>query len=147
VSSEIRVTLPADPEGSRAAALRVREMVERSSETDALACELAVAEATANVVRHAEAADDFTLVARVARGRFLAAVYHRHSGALPPRAEMPAADAESGRGLALIAACMERVVDVQVNGERRLLMARRLVAPLPLLASSSPPSFDQESSS
>jgi anti-sigma regulatory factor (Ser/Thr protein kinase) len=147
VSNEIRVTLPADPEGSRAAALEVREMVRQWSEADALACELAVAEATANVVRHAEAADHFTLVARVARGRFLAAVYHRHSGALPPRTEMPPADAESGRGLALIAACMERVFDGQNDGERRLVMARRLAAPLPLLASVSHSSHDQESSS
>jgi anti-sigma regulatory factor (Ser/Thr protein kinase) len=135
VIRNLRVTLAANPEGVRTAALRVREMVAGASEPDIMACELAVAEAAANVVTHADS-EDFTLVARTGHGRFSAAVCHRGPMSGRGTAEMPSADAESGRGLALIAACMQRTLHVHHAGESSFLMARRL----------SPTSLNQERS-
>lgn len=130
MSREVRLTLAASAEGARTAALHVREMLSGMPETDALACELAVAEAAANVASHAGAADVFTVVARTGNGRFSAAICHQGPSTGPTHAEMPTADAEGGRGLALIAACMERVRHVHDNGQSCVLMARRL-SPLP----------------
>ena len=50
MSHELRLTLPADAAGARDAAVRVRALFTAADGADALACELAVAEAAANVV-------------------------------------------------------------------------------------------------
>jgi anti-sigma regulatory factor (Ser/Thr protein kinase) len=126
MSQETRLTLTASPEGARAAALRVRDILTGVPAADAMACELAVAEAANNVVVHDTAADVFTVVVRAGGGRFSAAVCHRGRGASPNEIVMPDPEAESGRGLALIASCMERVRFVRTHGESRVLMTRRL---------------------
>lgn len=146
MSHELRLTLPADAGGARDAAVRVRALVAGADGADALACELAVAEAAANVVLHSNGADVFTIVARVHGGRFVAAVCHLGSlGATRP-AQMPLPDAEGGRGLALIAACMDCVRHVTHDGEHRVVMARRLTS-IPPLVSSVPHSHAEQESS
>lgn len=143
---EIRLTLAADADGARIAALQVRKLLTGASAADSLACELAVAEAAANVVSHAHAADAFTMVARAGPGRFSAAICHQGGPTPRSNGQMPPADAESGRGLALISACMERVHHVNTDAESRLLMARRL-DPTPVASSTSPTNhLDQERS-
>lgn len=145
MSREVRLTLAANAEGARTAALSVRGMLSGMSEADALACELAMAEAAANVASHARTAGVFTMVARTGNGRFSAAVCHRGPKTGPARAEMPTADAEGGRGLALITACMERVHHVHGNGESCVLMARRLSPhPAPRAKTITHPPTDQE---
>jgi serine/threonine-protein kinase RsbW len=143
MTHDLRLTLPADAEGARVAAVRIRDLVSSATSADALACELAVAEAAANAVRHADAAKAFTIVARVCRSRFVAAVCHRGSPGAFPVPQMPPAEAESGRGLALIAACMEHVRHVVDDGEHRVVMARRL-APLSPLVSAAAHSLSEQ---
>lgn len=146
MSRELRVSLPADAEGAREAAVLVRALLSDAEGTDSLACELAVAEASANVVRHAHGADVFTLVARARRGTFIAVVCHLGSFDGARTAKMPLPDVESGRGLALIFACMDRVRHVALGGEHRVVMARRLT-PVSLIATVSHSHPEQEKSS
>jgi len=127
---ERRLDLSASPDGARVAAASVRNLFNGSGSDAAFACELAVAEATANVVEHAFEDDEspsFTLVLRLGGGRFAAAVCDRGRPFAPgPDPALPAPGAESGRGLALLAGCMERVRFRRVEDENRLLMARRV---------------------
>ena len=120
----------ADPAGADEAARRVVGLLECVTPDVAFACELAVAEACANIARHGFAgrAGTMRVVARASDGRLAVAICDRapaFAGSAPP---MPAADAEGGRGLPLLAACMDRVRWHRTDGENRLLMARRLDA-------------------
>jgi len=131
VKQERRLDLSASADGARVAAESVRDLFNGAGSEAAFACELAVAEASANVVEHAFEEDDesrqFTLVLRGGRGRFAAAVCDRGRPFAPGSdPTLPGPGADSGRGLALLAGCMERVRFRRVEDENRLLMARRL---------------------
>ena len=132
MKQERRLDLSASADGARVAAESVRDLFNGAGSEAAFACELAVAEASANVVEHAFEEDggerrQFTLVLRLSRGRFAAAVCDRGRPFAPGSdPSLPAPGADSGRGLALLAGCMERVRFRRVEDENRLLMARRL---------------------
>jgi anti-sigma regulatory factor (Ser/Thr protein kinase) len=130
MKQERRMDLSADSDGARVAAESVRDLFNGSGSDAAFVCELAVAEAAANIVEHAIDDDTmrrFTLVLRLREGRFAAAVCDRGRPFSPaPDPALPAEGADSGRGLALLAACMERVRFRRVEDENRLLMARRV---------------------
>ena len=126
IAAEHRLTVAADADGARRAAVWVRDLVADADASAALACELAVAEAAANAVAHGgREACGFTLIVRLG-SRFTAAVCNRGRPFVVSDLDMPGPEAASGRGLPLIAACMERLRVSRVNGESRLLMARRL---------------------
>jgi anti-sigma regulatory factor (Ser/Thr protein kinase) len=123
------MALSADSAGARVAAQSVRDLFNRAGHDAAFACELAVAEASANVVEHAveDDAQSFSLVLRLGRGRFVAAVCDRGRPFAPDMLpDVPPAGVDSGRGLALLGSCMERVRFRRVGDENRLLMARRV---------------------
>lgn len=131
MSREVALDLPADADGARRAAEAARELLAGAGDEAAFACELAVAEACANVVEHAGAgAPALRVVLRRRDGRFSAAVCDRAQDAFrpPAAAALPPPEAESGRGLALMEACMDRIARVRRDGENRLLMARRLAS-------------------
>jgi anti-sigma B factor antagonist len=88
-----------------------------------------VAEACGNVVEHSSSGR-LRVVIRRAGARFSAAVCDRGEPFLPGAASgMPPPQARRGRGIPLMTECMDRVRVVRVDGENRLLMARRLDAP------------------
>lgn len=121
--------LPADADGARVAAEIVRGMVADAEPGCAFAAELSVAEACANVVEHS-AATSLRLVVRRSARRVAVAVCDRGAPFAPPAAPgLPPPDAAGGRGLALMAGCMDRVRMVRRDGENRLLMSRRLEMP------------------
>ena len=124
----VELEFAADPAGADEAARRVAALLERVTPEVAFACELAVAEACANIARHgfAGATGTMRVVARASDARLAVAICDRapeFAGAAPP---MPPAEAEGGRGLPLLAASMDRVRWHRADGENRLLMARRL---------------------
>jgi anti-sigma regulatory factor (Ser/Thr protein kinase) len=124
----VSLELAADPAGVDEAARRVVALLDRVAPDVAFACELAVAEACANIARHgfAGTAGRMRVVARASDARLAVAICDRapaFAGSAPP---MPPAEAEGGRGLPLLAACMDRVRWFRTDGENRLLMARRL---------------------
>lgn len=128
--TEQELTLSADPDGARDAALAVRELLAAVDPAVAGTCELAVMEACANVAEHAyrHAGGSFRLVLRLSDARFSAAVCDTGqpfdtsglSFALPEE------ESEGGRGLALLDRCMDRLEWRRVEGENRLLMTRSL---------------------
>lgn len=128
VEQELR--LLADPDGARAAAVAVREMLDAVDDVVANACELAVMEACANVVEHAYAGQGGPLrvVLRLRVGRFSAAICDEGPPFASPEgsASLPHTTAESGRGLLLLQACMDRHAWRRVGPENRLLMSRTL---------------------
>lgn len=124
----VALDLAADPAGVDEAARQVVALLERVPPDVAFACELAVAEACANIVRHGFAGGHgrMRVVARAGNARLAVAICDRapeFAGSAPP---MPPAEVERGRGLPLLAACMDRVRWYRTDGENRLLMARRL---------------------
>lgn len=129
MSREIVLDLTADADGARRAAEAARELLAGAGDEGAFACELAVAEACANVVEHSGGrAPGLRVVLRRRGSRFSAAVCDRAPDAFRPSpgAVLPPPEAESGRGLALMETCMDRIARVRRGGENRLLMARRL---------------------
>jgi anti-sigma regulatory factor (Ser/Thr protein kinase) len=122
------IELSADPAGVDVAARCIVALLDGVGAERAFACELAVAEACANVCRHADAgpAGRMRVVARAGAGRFAVAVCNLGGQFDAPGRPMPPADAEGGRGLPLIATCMDRVAWRYADGENRLLMACRL---------------------
>jgi len=130
VRRRVALEFAADPAGADEAARQVVALLERVAPDIAFACELAVAEACANIARHrfAGATGTMRVVARASDARLAVAICDRapaFAGSAPP---MPPAEAEDGRGLPLLAACMDRVRWHRTDGENRLLMARRLDA-------------------
>jgi len=128
VRRRVVLEFAADPAGADEAARQVVALLDGVTPEVAFACELAVAEACANVARHgfAGTAGRMRVVARAGDARLAVAVCDRapaFAGSAPP---MPPAEAEGGRGLPLLAACMDRVRWHRTDGENRLLMARRL---------------------
>lgn len=128
--AERRLSLTADADRARRTAECTRVLLTGATREAAFACELAVAEACANVVEHAYGgvrAGVLDVVLRHRPGWFSAAPcdegarLHR-----APRAALPEAWDECGRGLPLMAACMDRMTGRRVDGENRLLMVRRL---------------------
>jgi anti-sigma B factor antagonist len=129
VNDERVLDLAPDADGARTAAQAARSMVEDADPEAAFACELSVAEACANVVEHSSSGR-LRVVIRRADARFSVAVCDRGEPFRPGAAAgMPAPEARRGRGIALMAECMDRVRVVRVDGENRLLMSRRLRAP------------------
>lgn len=125
MTREVRVSLDATPDGARAAAEWARTVLTGYAPGDALACELAVAEAVNNVVVHETAAASFAVVLRVGNGRFSAALTHAGAGA-QGGAPMPDPSEPGGRGLALIDRCMEHVQRRTTGAETSLVMSRRI---------------------
>ena len=84
------------------------------------------AEACANVVEHA-ASGRLRVVIRRSASRFSVAVCDEGEPFQPDAAPgFPPPEAEGGRGVALMAACMDRIRVVRAGGENRLLMVRRI---------------------
>jgi anti-sigma regulatory factor (Ser/Thr protein kinase) len=128
VRRHVVLEFAADPAGADEAARQVVALLDGVAPEVAFACELAVAEACANVARHGFAGTPgrMRVVVRAGDARLAVAVCDRapaFAGSAPP---MPPAEAEGGRGLPLLAACMDRVRWHRTDGENRLLMARRL---------------------
>ena len=124
----VSLELAADPTGVDEAARGVVALLDSVPPDVAFVCELAVVEVCANIVRHASGAPGgrMRVVARASGRRVAIAICDTapaFEGSAPP---MPPADAESGRGLPLVFACMDRVRWQRINGENRLLMVRRL---------------------
>jgi len=118
--------LAPDSDGARAAAESVRDLLDGVDADQAFACELSVAEACANVVEHS-ASGRLRVIIRRSELRFSVAVCDEGEPFQPNAAPgFPPPEDESGRGIALMAACMDRVQVVRVGKENRLLMARRL---------------------
>lgn len=129
MNGERVLDLTPDADGARAAAEVARSMVEDADPEGAFACELSVAEACENVVEHSSSGR-LRVVIRRTGARFSAAVCDRGEPFLPGASPgMPPPEARRGRGIALMTECMDRVRVVRVDGENRLLMARRLDAP------------------
>jgi len=128
VKRHVALDLAADPAGVDEAARRVVALLERVTPDVAFACELAVAEACANIARHGFRGTHgrMRVVARASEARLAVAICDRAPEFAGTARPMPAADAECGRGLPLLAACMDRVRWYRTDGENRLLMARRL---------------------
>jgi anti-sigma regulatory factor (Ser/Thr protein kinase) len=132
VKTERQLYLPANADGARHAALAARDLLTRVDPALAMACELAVMEACANVVEHAygNRGGPLRVVLRLGAASFSAAVCDEgppfdgsaHGG------DLPAPDDEGGRGLALLHSCMDRLEYRRVDGENRLLMTRSLPA-------------------
>lgn len=128
MNGERVLDLAPDADGARTAAQAVRAMVEDADPEAAFACELSVAEACANVVEHSSSGR-LRVVIRRADARFSVAVCDRGDPFLPGASPgVPPPEARRGRGIALMAQCMDRVRVVRADGENRLLMARRLSA-------------------
>jgi anti-anti-sigma factor len=127
--TELSLDLAPDADGARAAAEQARDLLLDADPESAFACELSVAEACANVVEHA-GSQRLRVVLRRTPARFSAAVCDEGAPFDPGAAPgFPPPEAESGRGIALMAACMDRIRVVRRDGENRLLMSRRLGAP------------------
>jgi serine/threonine-protein kinase RsbW len=127
---ERRLALAADPDGARDAAVATRSLLDGYHPDVVNACELAVAEACANVVEHAYAGSGGSLrvVLRIRSGRFAAAICDTgppFDGAAHPVTH-PHPTAPSGRGLALLGLLMDRHQWRRVQDENRLLMVRDL---------------------
>jgi serine/threonine-protein kinase RsbW len=135
VRDERRLELPADSDGARIAAECVRDLLVAVDPAAAFRCELAVAEAAANVVEHAyegRPGGRFTLVARLGGNRFSAAICDNGRAFVPSlSAGLPPPEAEGSRGIPLMISVMERLRFLRVDGENRVLMAQRTQAPLP----------------
>ncbi len=126
--------LAPDADGARAAAESARDMLLDADPESAFACELSVAEACANVVEHA-GSGRMRVILRRGPSRFSAAVCDEGEPFQPGAAPgFPPPEAASGRGIALMAACMDRIRVIRRGSENRLLMARRLAPPAGLMA-------------
>jgi len=127
VTGERRLALVPDADGARTAAQSARELLLDADPESAFACELSVAEACANVVEHASCGHLRVVIRRRPRA-FSVAVCDKGAPFLPPAVPgLPPPGAQSGRGVALMAGCMDRIRVVRVGDENRLLMARRIV--------------------
>ena len=126
MSTERRGIFAATPRGARDAGTWIQGFLDDAHPLDAFSCELAIMEAVNNVVEHSAYATSFSLVVRARPGRLGVAVCFRDVPFSPPVPQMPSAHAESGRGLAIIDHCMERVRFVHRDGETRVLMARHM---------------------
>lgn len=121
--------LAPDPDGARTAAEAARAMLLDVDPESAFACELSLAEACANVVEHSTSGR-LRVVIRRSDAVFAAAVCDEGEPFSPDAAPgFPPPDARRGRGIALMAACMDRIRVVRDGGENRLLMARRIRPP------------------
>ena len=126
MTSERTLDLEPDPDGVREAAEAARDMLVDVDPESAFACELSVAEACANVVEHA-ASGHLRVVLRRRPSHFCVAVCDEGEPFQPDAAPgFPPPEAEGGRGVALMAACMHRIRVVRAGSENRLLMVRRL---------------------
>lgn len=127
--AERRLHLAADADGARRAAECAHDLLQGAEDAGAFACELAVAEACANVVEHAYGRRGglLAVVLRLRPGWFSAAICDEGPpfGAGAPT-DMPEAGDEGGRGLPLMAMCMDRMATRRDGDENRLLMVRRL---------------------
>ena len=100
--------------------------LEHGSMSIETACELSVAEACANVVEHS-ASGRLRVVIRRSATRFSVAVCDEGIPFRPPpEPGLPPSESEGGRGVALMATCMDRIRVVRAGAENRLLMARRV---------------------
>jgi anti-sigma regulatory factor (Ser/Thr protein kinase) len=128
VRRDVVLELSADPAGVAEAARRVVALLERVPPDVVFACELAVVEACANIAHHGfgDRCGRMRVVARASPVRLAVAICDTAPEFAGTERPMPSSDAESGRGLALVAACMDRVRWERTDGENRLLMARRL---------------------
>jgi anti-sigma regulatory factor (Ser/Thr protein kinase) len=129
--TERQLHLPANADGARHAALAARDLLTRVDPALAMACELAVMEACANVVEHAygNRGGSLRVVLRLGSGSFSAAVCDEGTpfDGTALGSDLPAAGHEGGRGLALLQSCMDRLEWRRVDGENRLLMTRSLM--------------------
>ena len=132
--AELTLDLTPDADGARAAAESARDMLLDVDPESAFACELSVAEACANVVEHA-GSRRLRVVLRRGPSRFSAAVCDEGEPFQPDAAPgFPPPEAARGRGIALMAACMDRIRVARRGSENRLLMSRRLAPPAGLVA-------------
>jgi len=121
--------LAADADGARTAAETARGMLHDVDPESAFACELSLAEACANVVEHS-GPGRLRVVIRRSDAVFSVAVCDQGEPFTPDAAPgFPPPEARRGRGIALMAACMDRIQVVRADGENRLLMARRIRPP------------------
>lgn len=129
MSHRCLLELAPDPDGARTAAEAARAMLRDVDPESAFACELSLAEACANVVEHS-GSERLRVVIRRSDAFFCVAVCDEGEPFTPGAAPgFPPPEARSGRGIALMAACMDRIRVVRADGENRLLMARRIRPP------------------
>lgn len=126
---EVSLDLPIDADAVRAVGEAARDLLSGAADELTFACELSVVEACANVVEHTSSGS-LRVVLRRSAGAFSAAVCDHGAPFTPPAdPRMPPPESEGGRGVALMAACMDRLRVVRVAGENRLLMTRRIGTP------------------
>lgn len=129
MSERRQLDLAPDPDGARTAAEAARAMLLDVDPESAFACELSLAEACANVVEHSTSGR-LRVVIRRTDALFSVAVCDEGEPFSPAAAPgFPPPEARRGRGIALMAACMDRIRVVRADGENRLLMARRIRPP------------------
>lgn len=118
--------LAPDAEGARIAARSAHELLLDADPEAAFACELSVAEACANVVEHAFSGRLRVVIRRRPTAFSVAVCDNGAPFTFPPDPGLPPPEAEDGRGVALMAGCMDRIRVVRVGDENRLLMTRRI---------------------
>jgi anti-sigma regulatory factor (Ser/Thr protein kinase) len=130
VRTERQLHLSANADGARHAALAARDLLTRVDPSLAMACELAVMEACANVVEHAygNRGGSLRVVLRLGPASFSVAVCDEGApfDGATVGSERPEISSEGGRGIALLHTCMDRLEWRRVDGENRLLMTRSL---------------------
>lgn len=126
MTGERRLELAPDADGARIAAQSARELLLDADPESAFACELSVAEACANVVEHASSGRLRVVIRRRQMAFSVAICDEGIPFTLPLTPGLPPPEAEEGRGVALMAGCMDRIRVVRVGDENRLLMARRI---------------------
>ena len=128
MTGERRLELAPDADGARTAAESARQLLLDADPETAFACELSVAEACANVVEHASSGRLRVVIRRRPTVFSVAVCDEGAPFAPPPAPGLPHPSAENGRGVALMADCMDRIRVVRVGDENRLLMARRITS-------------------
>jgi anti-sigma regulatory factor (Ser/Thr protein kinase) len=124
--TERTLDLAADADAARAAARTARALLDDVDGESAFACELSVAEACANVVEHSRSGRLRVVIRRRATRFSVAVCDEGIPFRPPPEPGLPPAESEGGRGVALMATCMDRIRVVRAGAENRLLMARRV---------------------
>jgi anti-sigma regulatory factor (Ser/Thr protein kinase) len=127
VTDEYSLDLAPDAEGARIAAQSAHELLLDADPEAAFACELSVAEACANVVEHASSGRLRVVIRRRPTTFSVAVCDDGAPFTLPVVPGLPPPGAEDGRGVALMAGCMDRIRVVRVGDENRLLMSRRII--------------------
>jgi len=130
--------IPCDLARVRAAGERVRQfLIEHGRpQPEVIDAELATVEACNNASNYAKGEakkQPVKLCAKLSATELVIEVVDHTPGfEWPEKAVLPAANAESGRGVFLIQVLMHKTEYVRGHGENRLVMRRRLESPLPL---------------